>query len=127
MNYHLSDLQVFATPKAEAMFAVPGISDVVFQYPGTIRTVLFIHCGVVQASRVGREDYTTIVGRLYESADPKSTNENHVGKLYIDVHGKGQSRRIETMVERLEWHSDGSFDLITPDGTRRRVSDSSER
>ena len=127
MNYAVSDLQVFTTPKAEAMFGIPGVSGAVFQYPGTIRTVLFIHCGVVQASRLGREDYTTIVGRLYESADPKSTNENHIGKLYINVHGKGQSRRIETMVERLEWHADGSFDLIMPDGKRRRITDPSER
>jgi len=116
MKYRIADLQIFSTPKAERMFEFSDLPQVEFEFPKTIRTILFIHCGVVRAR--GGKDYFEVVGRLYESANPKETGENHIGKLYVYVHDHPQATRFTTTVERFEWHDDGSFDIILPDGER---------
>lgn len=119
VKYKMEDLQLFATPKAEQMFEFPDLPQVEFEFPGIIRTMLFIHCGRVRASRRGGKDYYEVVGRLYESDNPQQTGENHVGKLYIHVYDYPHATRYKTSVERLEWHADGSFDIITSDGVNR--------
>jgi len=120
MEYKIANLQIFATPKAEKMFEFPELPQVTFDFAGTVRTILFIHCGQVRASRHGGKDYFEVVGRLYESANPKETGENHIGKLYIYVHDHPDATRFSTTVERFEWYADGSFDIILPDGQRIR-------
>ena len=64
------------------------------------------------------EDRYEIVGRLYSTNNPQQNGENHVGKLFIYVYGYPDSIRFETVVEQLEWYADGSFDVISPDGSR---------
>jgi hypothetical protein len=108
------------------MFRLRGIGDVAFEFPVVVRTVLFIHCGGVRTSLGGAMDYLEIVGRLYSSANPQQTNEKHVGKLYIRAHGSPENPRYETSIEQMEWHPDGSFEVIQPDGTRTRVIRPSE-
>jgi hypothetical protein len=109
---------MFATPKAEKMFAFSGLPEVEFEFDRIIRLILFIHCGQVRASLRGEKDYFEVVGRLYESENPQETGEKHIGKLYINVFDYPQATRFATLVERLEWYSDGSFDIILPDGER---------
>lgn len=124
MKYKLSELQIFTHPKAEAMFGFPHVGFVEFEFPGIVRTLLFIHCGVVRSSVRGGTDYQQAVARIYESDDPQGNDENHIGKLYIDMHGYPDDIRYETKIERLEWHPDGSFDLIQPNGERMRCKPS---
>lgn len=121
MKYRIDRLQLFATPNAEKMFEFKGLPQVEFDFPGVVQTALAISCGLVRASRNGGEDHYEVVMRLYESSNPKETNENHVGKLYVRVFGQGGGYRYIPYVERFEWHADGSFDVIAPDGTKHRV------
>lgn len=120
MKYQIGSLQVFTHPKAEKMFEFAGFGYVEFEYPGTVRTLLFIHCGQVKGSLRGGEDYYQAVGRIYSSANPEAENENHIGKLYVDIYGHPNRIRFETKVERLEWYPDGSFDVIEPNGQKTR-------
>ncbi len=80
-----------------------------------------MECGLVRASRQGGEDHYEVVFRLYESSNPRETGENHIGKLYVRVFGQHGNYRFVPYVERFEWHADGSFDVIAPDGTKHRV------
>jgi hypothetical protein len=122
MRYTLTDLQVHATPQAERMFALHGITEITFDCSVPVRTVLFIHCGDVPASLEGAtDDYLEIVGRLYSGSNPQHAGEKHIGKLHIHAYGSTDNPRFKTSVELLEWHADGSFDVIGPDGTRRGV------
>jgi len=123
VRYCVSDLSVFATPAAEGMFEFKGLSSVDFEFPGRVQTVLFIHCGLVRKSRRDSKatDYYEIVGRLYNSANPKAEEEPHVGKLYIRVRGYPNATFFEAECERIEWHADGSFDVIDSEGVRRSV------
>lgn len=118
MKYKIEKLKMFTTPKAEKMFAFSGLPQVEFEFDRTVRTVLFIHCGQVRASRHDEKDYFEVVGRLYESENPQETGENHIGKLYVYVFDYPHAMRFKTLVERLEWHQDGSFEIILPDGER---------
>lgn len=120
MKYRLKDMKIFTTPKAEKMFEFRGLSEISFEFPGVVKTILFIQCGQVRGSLRGGKDYYEIVGRLYESDNPQETGENHVGKIYIYVHDHPHATRFETSVERFEWYPDGSFDVILPDGQRIR-------
>lgn len=120
MKYQIGNLQVFTHPKAEKMFEFPSFGHVEFEYPGTVRTLLFISCGQVRGNLRGGEDYYQAVARIYKSSDPQGNDENHIGKLYVDVYGHPGNIRFETKVERLEWHPDGSFDVIEPNGQRTR-------
>lgn len=122
MKYRLYDLQMYVTPKAEKMFEFKGLPEVEFEFPGTLRTALAIHCGLVRGSLHGGEDYHEVVVRLYESANPQQTGENHVGKLYVHVFDRSGNFRFQASVEHFHWHADGSFDVITADGTTRHIS-----
>lgn len=122
MKYRIGSLQVFSTPKAELMFQFQGLPEVTFEFPALINTILFIHCGLVRASLHGGEDHYEVVGRLYATYHPNQNEEKHEGKLYVRVYGYPSTPRFETDVERFEWHPDGSFDVITPDGHRSRVT-----
>lgn len=119
-RYKIADLIVHTTPKAEKIFEFSAFPQVEFAYPGAIRTVLFGECVEVRASLHGGKDYYQVVGRLFESDNPKETDEKHVGKLLVSVYDHPQATRYETEVERLEWHSDGSFDLIESSGQRTK-------
>jgi len=118
MKYRLSDLKLFATPKAEKMFEFKELTNVEFEFPSTVRVALAISRGLVR----GGEDYYEVVLRLYQGANPQQTNENHVGKLYIAVLGYPDHTTFRTSVERFEWYEDGSFDVITADGERHHVT-----
>jgi len=122
MRYKIGSLQIFATPQAEPMFQFQGLPDVTFEFQGLINTILFIHCGMVRASLRGGEDFYEIVGRLYSTYHPNQNEEKHEGKLYVYVYGYPDAIRFESYVEVLEWHPDGSFDVITPDGVRHQVT-----
>lgn len=122
MRYKIGELQIFATPKAETIFQIEGFPSVTFEFSGLVNTILFIHCGLVQASQQGGEDYFEIVGRLYSTYHPNQNEEKHEGKLYVYVYGHPNSTRFETLVEHFEWYPDGSFDVITPDGQRHKVN-----
>jgi len=124
MKYRLSQLKLFATPKAEKMFEFEGLSEVEFDFPSKIQVALAISCGLVRANLRGGEDYYEVVFRLYEGANPQETGENHAGKLYVYVHGHPFSTAFKTTVERFEWHEDGSFDVITASGERNHVTPS---
>src|ERR1041384_7784303 len=102
MKYKISDLQTFVTPDAEKMMEFHGLPETQFEFQGTIRTLLFIDCGLVRA-------------------DLKGEDEKHKGKLYINVYETSGSLRFEAKVERFEWHANGSFDVISQDGNRKTV------
>ncbi|MBV8856871.1 MAG: hypothetical protein JOZ02_08085 [Acidobacteria bacterium] len=118
MKYKVEDLQIYTTPKAEKIFEFPGFQYVEFEYPGIVRTLLFGDC--VRSRGHSGGDYYQVVGRIYKSADPQATDEKHVGKLYVSVYDHPYATRFESMVERLEWYPDGSFDLIEPNGKRTK-------
>jgi hypothetical protein len=118
MRYKIEDLQIHATPKAEKMFEFSGFQYVEFDYPGMVRTLLFGDCVLVRGG--SGSDYYQVVGRIYESANPQAMDEKHIGKLYVNVYNHPNATRFETKVERLEWHPDGSFDLIEPSGQRTK-------
>ena len=101
MNYRIEDLQIFSTPKAETMFEFSGLSGVGFDFPGVIKTVLFIHCGLVRESQRGGKDHFEVVGRLYKSDNPRETGEDHVGKLFVRVYGYPNDTRFEASVEKI--------------------------
>ena len=122
MKYRLRDLQMFATPNAEKMYEFRELPNIEFDFSGIIRTALSISCGLVRDSLQGGQDHYEVVLRLYESANPQQTGENHVGKLYMRVFGQKGSYQFKPYVERFEWRSDGSFDVIAPDGTRHHVT-----
>lgn len=123
MKYKIGDLQVFVTPDAEKMMEFHGLPETFFEYPGTIRTLLFIDCGLMTGDvGSGGRDYYQVVGRMYESADPRGEDENHKGKLYVNVHETDGGMRFEAKVERFEWHPDGSFEVFSPSGERKRVA-----
>ena len=123
MKYKIGDLQIFVTPDAERMMEFYGLPEAEFEYPGPIRTLLFIDCGVMTGDvQSGGHDYYQVVGRMYESANPEQENENHKGKLYVSVHETAGVMRYETKVERFEWYPDGSFDVISPSGERKRIA-----
>lgn len=124
MKYRIADLQIFTHPKAEKMLEFTGLGFSDFEFPGIVRTLLFIHCGQIRGSQKGGEDYHQAVARIYESDDPQSADENHIGKLYVDIYGQPGNLRFKTKVERLEWYPDGSFDLIEPNGQRTRCKPS---
>lgn len=100
------------TPKAEKMSRFPGIGWIEFEFPKPMRTVLFIHCGFIENRKHG-EDCYEIVGRLYESNNPRETEEEHIGKLYIYVYGYPDNVRYETFYEQLEHLPGGSFYVVT--------------
>ena len=112
MKYKLEKLNIHITPKAEKMSGFPGIAWVEFEFPKPVRTALFIHCGYITKGKRGN-NYYEIVGRLYESENPRETGENHIGKLYIYVHNFPSNVRYETYYEQLEWRNDGSFYIVT--------------
>jgi hypothetical protein len=122
MKYRLSELQLFATPKAEKMFDFQGLSEAEFDFPSNIQVALAISCGLVRASLRGGEDHYEVVFRLYEGANPQETSENHIGKLYVLVYGHPFNTTFKTTVERFEWYQDGSFDVITANGERHHVT-----
>lgn len=123
MKYKIGDLQIFVTPDAEKMMEFHGLPETFFEYPGTIRTLLFIDCGLMTGDvGSGGRDYYQVVGRMYDSADPQGEDENHKGKLYVNVHETDGVMEFETNVERFEWHPDGSFDIISPSGQRKRTA-----
>lgn len=121
MKYRFSDLQLYSTPKAKKMFEFKGLPNVEFNFPNVIRTGLAISCGLVRGSLHGGEDHYEVVIRLYESANPQQTGENHIGKLYIRIFGATGKHQFQSYVERFHWHPDGSFDVIAPDGTKHHV------
>ena len=112
MKYKIKNLNLHITPKAEIMTKFPRISWIEFEFPKSVKTVLFIHCGFIDKGKRG-SDYYEIVGRLYESENPRETGENHIGKLYIYVHNFPSDIRYETYYEQLEWRPDGSFYIVT--------------
>lgn len=120
----ISSLNMFITPKAEKMSEFYGIANVEFEFPQLVRTVLFIHCGLIRASVRDRnlKDYYEVVGRLYESNVPQASDEKHIGKLYIYVHDYPIATRFETNCEIFEWHPDGSFDVVSSTGSRTRIT-----
>lgn len=123
MRYKIGDLQTFVTPDAEKMMSFRGLPDTEFDYPGTIRTLLFIDCGLMKGDVAsGGRDYSQVVGRMYEASDPEGDVERHKGKLYINVYETTAGVRFEVKVERFEWHPDGSFDVVSPSGERKRVA-----
>jgi hypothetical protein len=123
VKYKIGDLQIFVTPDAEKMMEFHGLPETFFEYPGTIRTLLFIDCGLMTGDvRSGGRDYHQVIGRMYESADPQGEDENHKGKLYVNVHETDGVMRFEPKVERFEWYPDGSFDVISPSGERKRTA-----
>lgn len=124
MKHRVSELNMFATPKAERMFDFEGLGDVEFKFPKSVRTVLFIHCGLVRASvrDSSLTDYYEVVGRLYESDNPQDNDERHAGKLYIWVYDYPHATCFKASCELLEWHTDGSFDVITSEGVRHNVT-----
>lgn len=122
MIYRIGELQIFATPKAEPMFQFEGLPNVTFEFFELVNTILFIHCGLVRASLRGGEDHYEIVGRLYSTYHPNQNDEKHIGKLYIRVYSDINNPRFETYAEKFEWYPDGSFDIISPDGTHHRIT-----
>jgi len=102
------------------MFEFQGIANIEFEFPKVVRTVLFIHCGLVKSS--DEKEYYEVVGRLYESDNPQETGENHIGKVYIWVHDHPHATRFQTSCECFEWHSNGSFEVITKDGSQKRIT-----
>ena len=121
MRYRIGDLQIFATPSASEIFRFPCLSQVEFEFPTAVRTLLFIHCGEVRTTSDCGKGYFELVGRLYKTDRPKETGEDHTGKLYVYVHGFPHATWFETIVEQLEGYSDGSFDVIASDGKRTKV------
>jgi hypothetical protein len=122
MRYRLSQLKIFGTPKAEKMFDFEGLPEVEFDFPTKINVALAISCGFVRASARGDVDFYEVVFRLYEGANPQEIGENHVGKLYVHVHGHPFNTTFKTTVERFEWYEDGSFDVITANGERHHIT-----
>jgi len=122
MKYKIGELQIFATPKAEPMFEFKGLPDLTFEFDGLVNTILFISCNLVRGSTKGGEDYYEIVGRLYSTYHPNQNQEKHEGKIYIYIYSYPNSPRFEVSIEKIEWYPDGSFDVITPDGQRHRVT-----
>ena len=118
MRYTIGDLNIFATPKADMLYSFKGFAKAQFNFPDTVRTVLFIQSGQVRANRQGGRDYYEIVGRLYTSENPRQTGENHIGKLYVHVYNHPHDTEFKTTTEKLEWHPDGSFDIISENGER---------
>jgi hypothetical protein len=111
MNYVLKDLIVHVTPKTEEILELPNFSDISFEFPLEVKTVLFIHYGLVKSSN----PYHEIVGRLYSSEHPQETDENHIGKLYINVFVYHDNVNYETSYEQIKWKEDGSFYTVTQD------------
>lgn len=122
MLYAIRDLQVLTTPKAEKIFEFTKFPTAEFDFPKRIQTLLFGECILIRGSLRGGKDFYQAVARIYESANPQQTGEKHVGKLYVSVYDHPYATRFETKVERLEWYSDGSFDVIEPDGQRTRFT-----
>jgi hypothetical protein len=111
MKYRIADLNMFITPKADKMSEFSGIGHVDFEFPKLVKTVLFINCGLVRASLRGGQDHYEVVGRLYESSNPKETGENHVGKLFVHVYNYPHATIFKPSCELLKWRADGSFDI----------------
>lgn len=123
MKHKIADLQMFVTPDAEKMLEFDGLPETEFEYPGTIRTLLFIDCGLMTGDvRSGGRDYYQAIARMYESPDSQGENETHKGKLYVNVLEGDGVMRFETKVEKFEWYPDGSFDVISPSGERKRIA-----
>jgi len=112
MKYSLEKLNIFMTPKADKMKEFDGLGWLEFEFPKLIRTVLFIHCGYIKNRKHGDDCYEA-VGRLYESNNPRETEEDHIGKLYIYVYDHPENVRYETFYEQLEHRQNGSFYVIT--------------
>jgi hypothetical protein len=112
MKYKIENLNVLITPKAEKMKEFEGIGWIEFDFPKSIKTILFIHCGYINNRKNGDDCYE-VVGRLYESNNPKETGEDHIGKLYIYVYNHPDNVRYKTFYEQLEWRPDGSFYIVT--------------
>lgn len=112
MKVKLENLNVFITPKADKMNEFDRIGWLEFEFPKMIRTILFIHCGFIKNRKDGDDCYE-VVGRLYESDNPRETGEDHIGKLYIYVYDYPENVRYETFYEQLEHRPDGSFYVIT--------------
>lgn len=99
MRFQLKDLNVHATPKAEPMFEFQNLGEVSFECPTVVKTVLFIHYGLIRASLRGGEDHYEFMGRLYSSTNPQETGEQHIGKLFIWAYGSRDCPRYETKFE----------------------------
>ena len=112
MKHKIENLNIFITPKAEKMKGFDGLGWIEFDFPKSIRTVLFIRCGYIKNRKHGEDCYEA-VGKLYESNNPKETGEDHIGNLYIHVYGHPENVRYETFYEQLEHRPDGSFYIIT--------------
>lgn len=117
-TYKVNQLKIHMTPKAETLLKFPSIALVEFSFPKTIKTILFIHC-----NKLGYDKYEAC-GRLYASDNPQATGEEHIGKLFIRFEGTYEGKRYKTTVEQLEYHSDGSFTIITEDGARNHIKKS---
>ncbi len=117
-TYKVNQLKIHMTPKAETLLKFPSIAHVEFFFPKTIKTILFIHC-----TKLGYDEYEAC-GRLYATNNPKNTGENHIGELFIRFTGSSEGKEYETTIEILEWHSDGSFTIITEDGVRNHIKKS---
>lgn len=84
MKYKIADLQTFVTPDAEKMMEFHGLPEAEFEYPGTIRTILFIDCGLMRGdARSSGRDFYQVVARLYESESPEEDEERGALQVFI--------------------------------------------
>jgi hypothetical protein len=118
VRYTIGELINFVTPQAEMLFKFNGFAKAQFNFPETVKAILFMKSKQVPASEPGEQDYFQIEGRLYASANPRETGENHIGKLYVNVHNHPDNTEFRTATVKLVWHSDGSIEFITEDGKR---------
>lgn len=117
-TFKVHQLKVHMTPKAETLLKFPSIGNVEFYFPKSIKTILFIRCNKFDY------DKYECCGRLYASDNPRDTGENHIGELFIRFTGSSGGKEYKTIIEVLEWHSDGSFTIITEDGVRNHIKKS---
>ncbi len=101
MRYKLADLTTYKTPKADKMSQFPTLAQVEFEFPEQIRTVLFYHCGFVQASKRGKQDFYEVVGQLFQSDNPRETGEQPVGEIHVHVYDHPHATRFEATAERF--------------------------
>ena len=114
-KYSLAKLQVFAEPVVEKCFGYKGISEVEFSFEGTVKTVLLINCG----PNPDNPDGMIIIGRLYRSANPQETKENHIGKLYIEISGSEDDLVFKTRLDYFKWHDDKNFTVSDESGLNK--------
>jgi hypothetical protein len=101
MKYKIRDLIAHVTPRAEKITEFLKFPLVEFEFPKSVKTVLFTNCDYISNGPRG-ENYFEVIGQLFESENPRETGENLVGRLYVFVHNYPSNGRYETTSRECE-------------------------